>query len=316
MRTDAALSLAITLFSVLGCQNLLGIEDREVGHRACTVDDPFDDPVPLSDLNSMNIDAGLRLSGNGLVAYFSSDRRAPDQSVDIFSTQWLFGSDIYVARRNSITADFAAPEPLNPFAEPKPIGEVHASETADGLDIYVGRVTDTEQTITHASRGDASASYGQPEEVDNLPDGVASVEPYVLPDGSALYFAANVASIYDFDLYRAPIVDGKVQTPVPLSSVNATGDNTTSFDSSPVVTRDELVLYFTSSRLDGKGLLDIWVATRAAASEDFGTARPVTQLNTSDIDEVAYVSDDNCTLYLYGRRGGTSADMFRAVRHQ
>ena len=98
-----------------------------------------------------------------------------------------------------------------------------------------------------------------------------------------------------FDLYRAKNTGSGFGAPASISELDTTME-----DVAPVVTPDDLVIYFASSRTDGsaKGDNDVWVATRTSTTEPFGTPTNVTELNTTIADRPSFVTRDRCTMYL------------------
>ena len=93
---------------------------------------------------------------------------------------------------------------------------------------------------------------------------------------------------------------------VPGSLINGADD-----ESFPVVTPDELTLYFSSNRANGAGLQDIYVARRASVSDNFGAPVNLAELNTGTNDFPTWISDDGCVLYLMS---GTMYDIYYATR--
>lgn len=91
----------------------------------------------------------------------------------------------------------------------------------------------------------------------------------------------------------------------------AINDNT-SRDTSPVVTLDQLTVYWASDRSGGVGSLDVWKASRLGPSDPFGNPTDVTSVNTGFDDVPSWISDDGCRLYLYA--GTTQYDVLMASR--
>jgi hypothetical protein len=74
--------------------------------------------------------------------------------------------------------------------------------------------------------------------------------------------------------------------------------NSSAADAVPTISDDGLELYFTSERPGGSGLGDIWVTTRAAKEDDWGT--PVnlgSTVNSSCSESSPSISADGLTLY-------------------
>ena len=121
--------------------------------------------------------------------------------------------------------------------------------------------------------------------------------PYAVGATPNVYYAARSSITQSWDIAS----NGPGAT---FNGVNGPG-----VDTSPVVTADELVLYFASDRdSDGGTNLDIYVATRANKTDPFGAPKRVAALST-DADELpGYVSADGCRLYLT-RDDGNSGGM-------
>jgi len=76
----------------------------------------------------------------------------------------------------------------------------------------------------------------------------------------------------------------------------------TADDEQPALSKDELVIVF-SSRRSGNG--DLWYATRSDTAKTFDTPQPLTVLNSPQrIDEGPFLTADACTLYFASDRGG------------
>ena len=68
--------------------------------------------------------------------------------------------------------------------------------------------------------------------------------------------------------------------------VSVDGINTASYEGWPVLSPDELTIYFMSNRggLGTSGGIDIFVATRASITDPFGTPAPPANVNTATDD--------------------------------
>ena len=88
----------------------------------------------------------------------------------------------------------------------------------------------------------------------------------------------------------------------PLKNVNLP----TSYDASPVVSRDGLSLYFSSSRPApvGLGATNIWVATRTSRGVPFNSPVIVANVNSPAEEYPGFISGDGCRLYMSSTRAG------------
>lgn len=103
----------------------------------------------------------------------------------------------------------------------------------------------------------------------------------------------------------APVPDATVlgpwstPTPIVLSPANATDDD-------PSLTGDRLELYINTSRSGGP---DIYVATRAATTEPWGTPERVPLVSSAQNEATPEVSSDGLTLYFASDRPGGAGDL-------
>lgn len=69
-------------------------------------------------------------------------------------------------------------------------------------------------------------------------------------------------------------------------------------DERPILNTTETALYFSSNRPGGKGLADIWVSRRQSKQGEFGAPVHVPELSTEEPDQITWVSDDECRVFL------------------
>ena len=261
----------------------------------------------LDEVNTAAVEGCSMESPDGLSLYFASNR-AHSTGTDL---------DIYVSRRASTGAAWGAPEnlgaPVNTAANelcPTPVrgqGLYFASTRPGGYgaqDLYFARL---------------NPAHGWTDPV-NLGPGVNSAlneaaSSYVEADASTfLYFssggAANSSEIYVSE--QAP--DGTFGPRATVAELNSAFD-----DLRPNVRKDGLELVFDSNRdgfLGGSRNLDIWTATRAAASDPWSTPTNLgSVVNTAAGEIRAAFSWDGRTLY-FGRSPGPvgSSDLFFMTR--
>ena len=144
----------------------------------------------------------------------------------------------------------------------------------------------------------------------NVNSGYGDGQPYILPDGSALYFVSFRPGAGDADIYRSSFQAGQFGPPVIVSTINTPLPEYT-----PTPTADELAIYFASNRADApaKGSFDIWMAKRASRSANFDPPVNIQELNTANLEEPSWISPDKCRLY-FTRYGATGYKIFVASR--
>lgn len=97
----------------------------------------------------------------------------------------------------------------------------------------------------------------------------------------------------------------------PVTLTQLSGGNG---DADPSPTPDERILIFASNRaLTGAGNGDRWYSTRPSTTAEFGTPKPVPDLNTAMAEGGAHLSSDGCRLYFARNVPGTDYDIFVAV---
>lgn len=140
--------------------------------------------------------------------------------------------------------------------------------------------------------------------------------------GPVLYYSSNRAGGFseepegtvagDFDLYVRGSRGGDYETATLVPGVN-----TAAGDSQPNLSRDGLEMYFFSTRSRTLGMADIYVATRAKASEPWST--PVNlgpNVNSAAAETRPSLSWDGTTLYFGSTRPGGegSSDIYVSTR--
>jgi predicted small secreted protein len=132
-----------------------------------------------------------------------------------------------------------------------------------------------------------------------LADQSTANEPYLLGDSQTLYFGANTQARSDYELYRAtggpPAFASTLEVVPGLSS--------TSSDHAPVVSDDELEVFFASNRPPATDL-DLFTATRSSVADPFSNVSHLTLLSTDQgNDYPVWLSPDRCSLYYIGKVG-------------
>jgi hypothetical protein len=169
--------------------------------------------------------------------------------------------------------------------------------TADALTLYFLGTSG----LSVMKRASAAVDFDEPRIVPELAHVAPVVAPpyhstdsvYVAPNGSALYFSANG------DILRSDVAGDAVSPPVRVDLGAANGSV-----SSPVISPDELTLYF--ARKNECGDPRVWFAQRTSIHDSFGPASPLTLGQAgcpsapdfgSSVDPT-WVSANGCRLYV------------------
>jgi hypothetical protein len=128
--------------------------------------------------------------------------------------------------------------------------------------------------------------------------------PSISADGLTLYFSSFRPGGYDnMDIWRAAreTTEDEWAAPVNLGSTV----NNSSFDWSPSISEDELLLVFCSNRPGGIGKTDLWMTRRSTIddpwSEPVNLGPPV---NSPDIEATPSISADGLLLFFQSTRPG------------
>ncbi len=252
--------------------------------RRCAIDDPFEGIDRAADLSEDSDDSTAFLSADELRAYVTHAR-----SLEVHS-------------RASASGPFDTRRELLPGVVPTTV-----SLSDDELELYYWSYG--EQKIRSSRRAAVSADFAPGGVVAALNPLLESVDPFPVPgSGAAMYFAASgTDGGASYRIYRSARDQGAFGPP---SKVDL-GDY---YTVSPVVTDDELVLYFGSNRPGSAGANDVFVATRARAADPFGPPRRVAELSSARDEYPRWLSRDRCRLY-FARDTSTAAnDVYVAKR--
>jgi len=282
-----------------GAPDAAAPSDVSIEHpRTCDPNAPFTSISPLP-FNTDRDEYDVRLTPDELTLYFVQQR--VDQSLG-------YESDVFSARRSSITSPFSSPVLLPGLADPNSSAEV-PNPTADNLDlVFEGACSDI--FVHHARLCGAHRT---------TPDGLfqeismITVEPtldtyggsaYTIHDGSRLYFVEEPLDTFA----RADRIDAT--TYGGLEKLTLQGVSGIAY--APVVSEDETELFF--DIYSGGDSDSIFVAT-SDGSPAFSNVHVVAGLPPNSYPN--WISPDGCRLY-FTHREPTDAwfeeDVFVAER--
>jgi hypothetical protein len=269
--------------------------DTGGGSRStCDLSMPFGAPVLVYGLNrDPGTEYRLNLSADELTAYVSAG-----------SAWW--SANLFMSTRASRTGPFG---PLVALATLDSGDDVSISVTADGLTAFFDR-TFLNGSIFASKRVALDQPFETPSQVlldRNMPQ---EYDAYVLPDGSALYFTAVLdPSMPGGQMLRSALhgTDADPPVVVPLIPLLVAAVRF------PVVSADELTLYFSAPGSTDTDEEDIWVTSRSSRDAPFTALARVTELSTSDWEVPQWISPDGCRLYFARTYATDGADSFLFV---
>jgi len=183
--------------------------------------------------------------------------------------------------------------------------------TADGLSMFaMSRASGALPChVTLATRTSITLAFSGLQVVATVNSTTNDGEPYILPTGNVLYFDPDRGGNYG--LYRSSKTGGAFSTPTLVSRVNLDSANN---EENPVVTPDELTLFFSSNRSGGLGSLDIYEATRLTVADGFGAPIALTSLNTASYEAPTWISADGRELYFTRLEANVGYQLYVATR--
>jgi hypothetical protein len=298
--------LVVAIATACACGSIKG--DREIDAstdvpidaldtRRCNLASPFGAPVAITEINTAEHEEGAYLSPDELTMYFSSTRAGT-----------LGGFDIFMATRQTRTEQWrniVTVTGVNTSAA----NERFPMVTSDGFTMYatVGGIPNYDVGVaTRKSKATAFSSLAVAATINSASNDESGT---ILPDHSAIWFSSNYSGNYE--LYRAPRGSEQFENPLLVSGTSI--NNPTATDSSPVVTPDELTLFFLSNRAGGVGSYDVWAAKRTSVANGFDAPVNLQTVNTATVDVPTWVSADGCVLYVTRDLAGMY-DLYVATR--
>jgi hypothetical protein len=305
-------SLMWLLVWSVGCGNV--DSSRAIDARADVLQDampvcdpvkPFSTPMPVMGVNSAANEGEATLSADERTIYFASTR-SPGAADNI---------ELYSATRATTATGFGAASLLAVLNSS--VNDENPSLTSDGLTLFFtsnrgagGLAYD----LYIATRTTPAADFGVPATVAGVNVATAlDGAPYINGNGTVLYFTSDRGGTRDIfrttrtastAAFGPPALVGELSSPTAL-------------DEGPVVTDDELTMYFGSDRPGGAGGLDIWVAHRTTTNDGFGAPTPDASLSSASSDFPLWISADGCRFLLSSNRpslNGNGYDLYMASR--
>jgi hypothetical protein len=132
-------------------------------------------------------------------------------------------------------------------------------------------------------------------------------------NGRRIYFHSDLSGkSQDIYFVERPTLGQPFGAPLTVGGVSGPAFN----EMSPVLSADELTIYFARTAAYSANPAKIFVATRAAIGDSFGTATAVPELDSGTTDNFpTYLTEDGCVLYMARAPAvGTGPDLFVAKR--
>lgn len=208
-------------------------------------------------------------------------------------------------------------DPTRPFGAPVAISELNGPLmdqglwlSANGLTAYFdSRRPDTAASwdLYSATRPDMQSPFDTPVQMANVNDPTTDdLKPMVTADGLTLYWSAFRSGAGDIYTATRSSTSSSFGSPAIVANVN------TASEEEPTWINATGTILYMSSLASGRWKLQR--ATRADASQAFGTPTALDELNAADSDEWgATLTEDQRTVFFYSSRAG-GGDVFTATR--
>lgn len=203
---------------------------------------PFGTVIPLSGLNTSEMEWGPDISADGLSLYFAR------------GINW--NGDIYVAKRATTADPFGTPQLITELSTS--YAEMGPSISADDLSIYfAGNMLGNISDLFMATRPDVNSPFSTPVALSSLNTAHNEAAPAISPDGLTIYFRRMYVGGMQQDIWSAtrPDTNSPFGMPYLVAELNYPG-----FSSyGPDVSFDGQTIYFASDR-PGSLPGNIWMA--------------------------------------------------------
>lgn len=238
----------------------LGSTDLWVSERACE-HCPWGTPLNLgAPLNSTFADAAPRLSADGHLLFFTSDRPGGRGSVDIYMSQRADPKDNF---------GWGGPVPLgtdvNTASSDAGPNYVQGADGAANLFFVRGAAI---TALYYAKITRNGETVGPAVLVPELSDPISGPgHPSVRTDGREIFFqSARAGGLGGFDLWTATRRSSNEPWSAPVNL--GAPLNGASVDFQPSLSNDGRTLIFSSNRPGGLGGQDLWISTRTPSNRE------------------------------------------------
>jgi hypothetical protein len=266
--------------------------------RAGTV--TFGAPAKVEELSTSFVDVEPWISEDGLVMVFVREQ-SPGAGEILFSS------------RSSTTEAFGS---VSPVALSQPTSdESKATLSPDfGFAVFASNLNVPQYqgetdllSSTRTASADPDGSWPAPTNVmfSAVNTNGRDQDPFLIASGARLYLSVDPMGAPKSFLAMSERNGDVYGAPVKLF----TSDHA---DHDPVLTEDEQVMVFSSTRPGGQGGRDLYFATRPTRTMMFGGATSLPALNTAQDEEDPALSADGCTLYFVSDRDD-SLDIWSAA---
>ena len=280
---------SMTVVDAAGIRGADAAPDAAASASLCDLEAPFGAAtfVPGLTIDAATAVGGLRLTPDLLTGYLYVNRPSTDSRLE----------DLYTTTRPSEDTPFSELTLIEGAGINTSKAELDLTVSGDGQWLVFARVISGQVGPFYATRVTGRGAFVYGGALAGTGVGHADETPFLREDRQVLYYASSpVGGVRH--IVRAERMDAGIEPPVPVPELDSSFD-----DKCPVVTPDELTIFFRSTRTDGgaRGSGDIWTASRSSTGLPFSSLQNVSELNSPNDEWPTFVSRDGCTLYFTTR---------------
>lgn len=174
--------------------------------------------------------------------------------------------------------------------------------SADELEMYFASDRDGDLDIYVTTRAELEEPWSEPVLVEELSSAASDTDPELSPDGLTMHLTSTRPSSRGSDIWRATraSIGQPWSQPELVAELGSIQD-----DCCAAISDDELTIFLTSNRPPRAADADIYVATRLAVNDPWGTPVVVEEVSSRQSDSSTFVSADLRTMYFDSTRAGT-----------
>lgn len=300
-----------TLFFVSRREGGLGGDDFWLTMTDSDQDTTWAQPLDVTGINTEHADGAASIAADGQTIYMSSNRDNPDQPNDqnlyvatLDGTQWKNVREVGAPVNSTAWESHPSISPDGKrlfFASNRP-GRIGPEKTGN-IDIFV-------------SRQMADGRWSEPVNLGSkINTGGYEASPFIATDGATLYFASDghkglgATDIFRSEWKGPSDSDWTVPEALP-APINSTAD-----DLFLTVPASGDVLYFTSTREGGSGVLDLYLATNPPPPKSTLVLRGVAfDVNTNEkLGAKVVVVDEQTNDTVYNKYANSSTGEYLVV---
>jgi hypothetical protein len=300
MRAGAAVMAFTTLLGGAGCGVLLAT-DTTSDPPVATVEGGAEDAGDAAPSACLTTAFGAPAPLAGLASPADENGAWPFGADEIFFGRIESDGLYAVSRARRAGSGFVVVGKMTGLLD----GARSPSLSTDGLRLYYETADGTPEKIVFAVRTSTTDDFVDSDAGSHETHGGGGgslITPYVT--ANALWYAAaptisngGTTEIGPYDIYRATFTgDGDVGPAIAEPSLA-----TPTLEQNPVLTPDELQIYFASDRPGSSGV-DVWTATRKRREDGFDSPTLVTELSSNGDDYPTWISPDGCRILLRSNR--------------